>query len=219
MELEYRLLLFDVDGTLIDTSELIYQAFEYVLALVGVAVPTRKELILKTGKLLEEDYRLITGITGEKDVAELCTLHRAFQNDNMELAKAYPRVVETLEILGPEGYKLAAVSTRSRITAIKSMKKTKVYDPLKLILTAEDVTRQKPDPESIEKSLKYFGVDRRDSIIIGDRPSDIEAGKRAGIATVGVTYGFSTADEIWNSKPDSVIENFHDLLAIVRTAR
>ena len=201
--------VFDVDGTLLDTSEFIYSAFEHILHKFGYDVPDRPILITKTGKRLEIDYEVLTGV---KDTSELCREHRAFQNKHQDLVTLFPHIKETLVKLKERGIKLSAATTRSKITSATSLQQTGIFEDFDLIIYAEN-SRPKPDPDCVLQSLAYFKVLPTECFMIGDRDSDIQAGKNAGVQTVGVTYGYSGKD-IAKSKPTHVIDDIRELLSL-----
>ncbi|MSR71349.1 MAG: HAD family hydrolase [Candidatus Taylorbacteria bacterium] len=212
----FKACVLDVDGTLLDTSEFIYLAFECILKKFGFNVPSRDVLIAKTGKRLEVDYAVLTELT---DTDELCREHRAFQNKHQDLVRAFPHVRDTLLTLKKRGIKLSAATTRSKITSTASLQNALIYEDAEgkpmfdLILYAEN-SKAKPDPDSILQSLSKLGVPARKCLMIGDRESDIQAGKNANVVTVGVTYGCS-GREIIKSNPDFVIDDIRELLTLV----
>ncbi len=209
--MKIQAVLFDVDGTLIDTSEYIYQAYEHSLGRHNHNLLSREELSHLMGKSLEDTYREITGLDAVNPFMEA---HRKYQFENAGLAVAFPHSLSTLEALRQKGISIAAVTTRARDTAIETLEEAELFPLIDFFVGFEDVTTPKPDPEGIKKALDFFNVHPSNAIMIGDSPVDVAAGKNAETHTVGVTYGFH-GDRIVDTEPDYVIDDIGELIEIV----
>ncbi len=204
--------LLDIDGTVLDTTEFIFQAFEHTFKHFGLPVPARKELAAQVGKALQECYaHFNTGI----DAAALCEEHRKFQVKNLHLSKPYANTINTLEKLKERGYKIAAVTARAGITARTTLELAGVDKFFDVIITGNDVKNLKPHPEAFLKALEMLGTDRSGAVIVGDTDSDILAGKSASISTIGVTYGFH-GEKIHDSKPDFTVDDIAGILKVIK---
>lgn len=206
-----KLCIFDFDGTLVDTREFILQAFEYTLEKSGLNIPPREEILSKIGKPLNIDYQTITGLSNTE---ELCEIHRAFQNEHQDLVTLFPDVKDTLTELKKLGIKIVISTTRSKITSLASIEQVGILDYLDLVLSIEDISAPRPDPDCIRKSTERFSALPEQTLMIGDRAIDIEAGKNAGVKTIGVTYG-SEGENISKSNPDYTIGEFKQLLNLI----
>lgn len=204
-------LIFDLDGTLLDTTEYVYQAFEHAFKRHFEPVP-REKIRAVIGKPLDECIRILTG--REDLIPECRREHKAFQKTHPRLSKLYPHVRETLQKLHDRQLNLAVLTSRSRDTVLETMTQEGIVSLFPHILAIEDVTHHKPHPEGIVTILELFNVTREETLMVGDSSVDIDAGKSAGVGTVGAAYGFH-GNRIAKSKPDHVIESFHELLAIL----
>lgn len=208
----YRAVLLDIDGTLLDTTEFIFQAFEHTFSFFNLSVPSRKELAMQIGKALKECYEHFkTGI----DAEELCEEHRKFQVKNLHLSKPYANTVKTLEQLRDDGFKIAAVTARGGITAKTTLELAGIDKFFDVIITGNDVKNLKPHPEAFLKALAMLQVSKSDAVIVGDTDSDILAGQSAGIRTIGVTYGFH-GEMIRDSNPDFVVDDIEGIIDILK---
>ena len=214
MQLPARAVLFDVDGTLLDTSEFIYGGFEHALAAHGLPVPDRAALAAVIGPPLALCYQLLVPAG---DLASLIASHRAWQLDNLELCRPFPGAVAVLRELRAAGLRLAAVTNRSRVSAHRSADLTGLTPYLDLLLAAEDVARQKPDPEPLLLALDRLGVAASEAVMVGDTYADILAGRAASVRTVGVTHGFH-GTAVAEHAPDALIDSLGELLALVLPA-
>ncbi len=207
-----KAVLFDLDGTLIDTSEFIFQAYEHALKTHGHNVVDRKELSPHIGRGLHTIYSEIApgGI-----IEDLIKTHISFQDKKLHLIKTYPNILKTIKKIKKLGYKIGIVTSRLKNT--DDALKTAGIDPklFEVIITASDVKNPKPHPEGVIKALKKLKVKVSEAIMIGDASVDIEMGKNAKVKTVGVTYGFG-GQGIKNSSPDFVIDDIEELLDILR---
>ncbi|MDP2211114.1 MAG: HAD-IA family hydrolase [Candidatus Aquicultor sp.] len=207
----FEAILFDVDGTLLDTSEFIFQAFEYSLERAGFPKKSREEMSRLVGKPLDLCYEILTGVA---DVTELSAMHRAFQVEHIDLAQAYPGTRETLETLKESGLRIGAVTTRARASTLKTLSFTGLATYLDHVVAFEDVENLKPHPEPILKTLGVLNSRPAAAVMVGDTDVDIAAGRNAGTLTVGVTYGFHGL-EILKSCPDHIIDDIAAILPLV----
>ena len=207
----FKAVLFDIDGTLLDTSEFIFQAYEHTLGAHGLSQAGRTGIASLIGKPLDTCYRMLTGLN---DVTELCASHRAFQMAHLDLALAYPGARTTLEMLAAAGVRIAAITTRSGATATTTLELTGIAPYVEYVVALEDVEHLKPHPEPLYKALDYLAVGPEHAAMVGDTDVDVLAGKNAGATTVGVTYGFH-GKRIADSEPDYLIDDIRELAPIV----
>jgi len=200
--------LFDVDGTLLDTTEYIYQAFEHSLQKHHQPL-TRDHIGSIMGKPLDESYQILTQ---NESVEHYAQAHHEYQNEHPHLSFAFPNATNTLQKLKDRKYHIAAVTTRRRNTVLETLEIARILPFLEHIVAYDDVENPKPHPEPILKALDFLGVSPQNAIMVGDSPVDILAGKNAGTKTVGVTYGFH-GPQIAELGPDYVIDDIGDILA------
>ena len=206
-----RAVLFDVDGTLLDTTEFIYGGFDHTLAAYGHAIAERADYARVMGKSLDVCYaELAPGC----DPTLLCETHRTWQAGNLHLAAAYPDAAAVLQRLHAAGLRLAAITSRSRRTSVHTIEQAGLAGYLDLILSYEDVTAIKPDPAPLLLALERLGVPPGRAVMVGDTDADILAGRAAGVRTIGVTYGFHGA-AIDDARPDATIDKLAALPALL----
>lgn len=206
-----KAILFDLDGTLVDTTEFIYQAYEYVLSLHGFEVIKRNRLAPYIGRSLQSIYQ---EIAPEGNVHLLMETHTNFQAKNFHLVKSFPSISEIIDKLKRLGFKLGIVTSRYK-NAHQTLEAAGIQNTFDVIITADDVTRSKPDPQGIFLALKSLKLKPNQALFVGDAKADIEMGKNAEVKTVAVTYGFGGKD-IKNSNPDYVIDDIGKLLEVLK---
>jgi len=206
---EIRAILFDVDGTLLNTSEYIYQSFEQTFRVNGFPALTRAEISRVIGLPLKDCYRVLTGEEGDT-IERLASAHHAFQLEHSGLSIPFPHVPETLARLKEMGFKLAAVTNRRSKTAGQTLSGAGLDQFLETVVCMDQVEKPKPDPEHLLKALEIIGESPTHAVIVGDSHIDIEAGKNTGTKTVFVTYGFHASLPA-TLVPDATIGDIREL--------
>ena len=206
-----RAVLFDIDGTLLDTFDYIYGAFEHTFDAHGIARLSRKEISQLMGRTLEDVYATMAPGC---DAIALAETHRKYQEQNVTLAKLFPNTVMVLEALKQRGFKLATITTRSNRTSLLSLEQNGIAELFRCRGVVEDVVRHKPDPEPLLKALNVLGVDTASAMMVGDTSADVMAGKNAGTKTVAALYGFG-GERLRDLQPDYAIDDLKELLTII----
>lgn len=211
--LDIKALLFDVDGTLLDTRDFIINATEHALRTHGFEVPTREYISRQVGIAFPQYYEIFTGIKGTQHLEDT---HREYQMANYHLVNCFPNTVSTVRTLAERGYQLAAVTSRSKKTSFETLRLTGLEEWFKVVISYEDVKQFKPHPEPILKALEKLGLSPAEAAMIGDGHVDVEAGKSAGTKTVRAAYGFHT-ERLEEPVPDFIIHDIAELLNIFPT--
>ena len=203
--------LFDVDGTIINTGEYIFQAYKYTLALHLKQKVTWEDVVPVLGLPFRECYRILTNL---EEVDYLMETHHQYQVQNSDSVKAYENTLKTLSELKKAGVKIAAVTSHTGELLIRNLKIAGIDKYFKVIVTPTDVKKPKPDPESIFKALEILKVKPERSVFIGDSPADIKAGQAAKVKTIAALYGFH-GKKLLESKPDFVVDDIKQIIPIV----
>jgi pyrophosphatase PpaX len=205
-------ILFDIDGTVLDTSEFILQATEYALSSLGYPVPDRSVIKKEVGIPFPQYYIDLCG--SDEHIDKLIEKHREFQYSNYNLSKLFPNALSTLTYLKKKGYKLGAVTTRSNKTSHQTLVNAGIFDLFDIVISFEDAKKLKPNPDPLLKALENMNETPEKAVMIGDSHLDIEAGKNAGTKTIRAAYGFHK-DNLHNPEPDFIVEDIGDLLKIL----
>jgi pyrophosphatase PpaX len=182
----YAAVLLDVDGTLIDSTELIARSLAWGCEAARVAVPPREDLVRLIGRPIDVQAEMLAG---EERVATFIPAALEFYFAHPELEQPFASAVETLERMHASGVALALVTSKNRV-ALASIRRLLPYERLtRAQITADDVARPKPAPEGVLLALDRLGVDASRAIFIGDSPYDMQAGLDAGVATGAALWG------------------------------
>ncbi|MEK4471737.1 pyrophosphatase PpaX [Paenibacillus sp. FSL R7-0048] len=206
--------LFDLDGTIVDTNELIISSFMYALKDNGLAPLTREEIIPHMGTTLQQQMRVFSGLEDVNGTLEKS--YRFYNNEHHdELVRSFPLVKETIEELSRRGIKLGIVTTKIRPTTIKTLERFDLLKYMDTIVTVNDVTEPKPHPEPVLTAVHNLGVDPRKTLMIGDSAVDIQSAKAAGVYAAGVSWSLKGEDTLRKYDPDFIIHNMKDIIEIM----
>ncbi|MFM2415134.1 MAG: hypothetical protein RI911_827 [Candidatus Parcubacteria bacterium] len=207
----YKAVLFDIDGTVEDTTEFIHQAFEHVFTITNSPAIPRENINPLIGLPLKEIYeRFPTGVPYES----LRDMHNDFQMKRLDLIRGYDGIKHVLETLQKADIQLAAVSSRKREVLEATLSHSGLLQYFKTVIGPYDTPHHKPHPAPALLALERMNISPTDAIMIGDSYVDIETGKNAGTATMRVTYGFNT-DKIDEPKPDHIAHTPHEILRFI----
>lgn len=208
-----KAILFDVDGTLLDTRNFTYLTYGYALSSLGIKSATKRKIALSVGLSLIDSYRSLTDVN-ETTLVALVERHRQFQRDNLHMIKPFPNSIKTLDSLKHQGIKTAIVTSRL-YNVTKILEQSGLMPYFSVIISGTDVKNYKPHPEAIYLALHKMGVSVERSMIVGDMDVDILAGKRSGVKTFAVTSGFSPKRILMQHKPDFIGDDVSDILKLI----
>ncbi len=212
MARDVKAVVFDADGTLLDTREFILKAYEHTLEVFGLPVPSRPEIMKSMGLSLVDCYKIFAP---DGDNAALCETHHVYQENNFQLIDSYEGLIHTLDTLRAHGLKIAICSSRSGHlhTALEHVG---IKEHCDAIVGGRDVAKHKPDPEGFLKALAMVGVDPAHAAMVGDTVQDVETGKNGGAAvTIAVTHGFGVRDALQKAGAEYIVDRLPDILPIL----
>ncbi|GAJ97566.1 LOW QUALITY PROTEIN: pyrophosphatase PpaX [Geomicrobium sp. JCM 19055] len=204
--------LFDLDGTLIDTNELIIASFEHTLGEYYPGQYKRADILPFIGPSLDETFTRLNPSLAN-DMIEMYIEHNHLHHD--QLLREYEGVREAVAQLFDKGYKLGVVTTKRRPTTERGLEITGLKPYFSTIVTFDDVENVKPHPEPIKKSDDTARSTPEQTIMVGDNTHDIDGGKRAGTQTAAVGWAVRGLEEVRSLYPDYILEDMRDLLHIV----
>ncbi|NOJ72242.1 pyrophosphatase PpaX [Paenibacillus alvei] len=212
-----RTVLFDLDGTIIDTNELIIETFLHVLRDKTPSPFTREHIIPSMGLTLEEQIRIFTG---QDQVDELVAAYREYNvTRHDELVREFPYVKEVMAELHASGIQLGVVTTKMRATTERALRMFGLIDYLSTIVTVQDVTHPKPHPEPVLRAVEALKADPVQTIMVGDSPADIQAANAAGVVSCGVAWSLKGEAVLRQYEPRHIIHDMRDLYALVGSER
>ncbi|HSJ65994.1 MAG TPA: HAD-IA family hydrolase [Gemmatimonadaceae bacterium] len=195
-------LLFDLDGTLVDSIELIRSSFRHACATVLAREIAEEDWLAGVGTPLRTQMQGFARDETETDA--LIAAYRSHQLAHHDrLLAEYAGVREALETLRREGHSMAIVTSKAHALAVRALERMRLSEFMDAVIGCDSCTRHKPDPEPVRIALERLGARPRDAVFIGDSPHDIAAGNAAGVTTVGV---------LWGPFPRSALGRAHHLI-------
>jgi pyrophosphatase PpaX len=203
-------LLFDLDGTLIDSIELILSSARYAFEGFQGRAPTDDEWRALIGRPLVDSFREF--VPHEPEVERLIARYREHQLLHHDrLVHAYDGVVAVIQQFARAGHPMALVTSKADWLARRALVHVGLDDVIPVIVGCDSTSRHKPHPEPVHHALGLLRAEPNDAIFVGDSPHDVEAGQGAGVYTIGVTWGAFTVEEMRRSGADLVIHDIQQL--------
>lgn len=205
--------LFDLDGTLLDTKEAIIASLVYTVEKFTGRKPGVCEIQSLFGLTLSDQMKMLCPERAEEMV-------KAYVRHNLRqhrrTVKVFPGVSHTLQTLRDMGCRLAVVTSKRRRSAIFGLRLFSLDRYFDALVCAEDVENHKPHPEPVLKALTLLGVPPAESVTVGDSVYDIQAGRAAGTFTAACLYGMGRREELSASAPDVLLRNIFELVLVLR---
>ena len=212
--------IFDLDGTLIDSAPIYYELIDVVFKRLGIP-PVDRQVLLEAMQDGEFEWDLVLP-EGMKPSKEEVIKNAQIIIDDIapsmfrKQVKLIPGTAQVLKGMAAEGLRLAlATSTLRDYMAVKlaPLRKAGIENLLEVIITADDVRNKKPHAEPLLKCSRMLGLDPGRCAYVGDTRVDIRAGRAAGMQTVGVLTGFDGYEALKNEKPNVIINSIAELKA------
>ena len=206
-------ILFDLDGTLLDTTPLIMKSFQYTFQ----TVYNRDVGIEEVQPFMGRPLRDAMEVMAPGKVDEVLAVYRAYQQIHHDkLAGIFSGVAETLETLFGWGITLAVVTSKGSELAARGLRLFGLDNYFAAIIGFEESPRHKPEPDPALVAINRLHLNTTQCIMVGDSPFDIECGNRAGVKTAAVKWTNVPWDDVIAAKPDYILTEMSDLLQICR---
>lgn len=183
----YDPILFDLDGTVIDSVALIRESHRYAVRTVLAQELSDDLLVANVGRPLIDQMRVFSPERAD----ELLRVYREWNHANTErLLAAYAGIDLLLRALRDDGRTLGIVTSKSRPTVELAFDVLPLRDLFDVVICAEDTDRHKPDPAPLLLAIERTGMAATNACFVGDAPFDLQAAAAAGVAAIAVTWGF-----------------------------
>lgn len=208
-------MIFDLDGTILDTQNGILATYEMLFAKYRTKAEFSEEIQAEVlGPSLQE---MFVKHFPDEDPAKLYEEYRQYNSEIfLKVNKPMDHAIEMLKELKENGYVVGVVSTKRRDTVEDNLKDFDMLQYVDAIVGAEDVQKQKPSPEGLNKILKDNRWSRDEAIYVGDSVMDIAAAKNAGLYSVGYFFNPKKKDNLIAAKANEYIDDLKDVLVIVK---
>ena len=204
--------LFDLDGTLIDSIDLILESFRHTMRTHLGAVPAEREWRAGFGTPLRTQLAQFARDATQADA--MTSTYREYNREHHDrLVRPYPGIREALEALRERNVTLAIVTSKTRQLAWRGLRRCALDEYFEVLVGVEDVTEFKPHPAPVLTALARVAADAAETVFIGDSPHDVASGRAAGVRTAAVGWGPFESDSFgrhrphhWLSKPSEIPE-------------
>ncbi len=215
--MKYRTILFDLDGTLLNTLDDLHAACNYALAAVGEPLRSREEVRRFVGNgigmLLE---RAIPGGTANPRYEEALDLLQRYYcaHDRVKTAP-YEGVLPLLDALTERGYRLGVVSNKPD-GPVKNLCRACFGDRIAVAIGEQAGIRRKPAPDTVLEALRALGADPASALYVGDSEVDLATARNAGLPCLSVTWGFRDRDVLIAAGATALVDNPQEVLAFLK---
>ena len=212
-----RLIVYDLDGTLVNTLQDITASANYMLSALGRPAVEPEAVRLYVGRGVRELIRQCLGRAGEEEIDRALAVYREhYAHHMLDTSWLYPGAFELLEHFDRLGRTQAVITNKPNPYSTQILTALGVSDRFLQIIGGDDGFPKKPDPASLRALMAASGAGPAETVFIGDSPVDVETGRRAGVFTAAVTHGLATAEEVAAARPDATAENFTQLAELAR---
>lgn len=206
--------LFDLDGTLIDSIRLIIDSYHHTLAVHGLPPRSDEEWLAGIGTPLWVQFRHWAD-DPERLEAMVATYREYNLAHHDRMVQPYPGVVDAVRDLQARGLRLGVVTSKNVSGARRGLRLIGLEEAMEVIVGADDVQNPKPHPEPVHLAMERLGVDPGRTVYVGDSLHDMHAGRGAGVRTAAVLWGPFGRDHLEPSAPDYWLEQPAELVGMV----
>jgi len=209
-----RAVLYDFDGTLADSTELIMRCYRHTMTTYLGDCPPDEEWLSGFGTPLAEQIARFARTTDEN--AAMLDTYRAHQDQLFDTElRPFPGADRTLAELERRGVPMAIVTSRLRRATLRGLDVCGLSRHFDVVITPEDVVHAKPDPEPVLAALARLGIPPHQALFVGDSPHDIAAGRAAGTRTAGVLWGPFPRRALEEAGPDFLLTRQDEVLELL----
>lgn len=202
--------LFDLDGTLIDSIELILNSAKHAFTGRSGHVPDEAEWLSGVGIPLATMFRRYA--RDEDDVGALIAKYREYQLEHHDrLTRCYDQVVETVDFLRAAGHPCAIVTSKTGWLAKRGLDHVGLGQHFDVIVGCDSCERHKPEPEPVLMALDRLGYEPGNAVFVGDSVHDMLAGNAAGVTTIAALWGPFSREDLAASNPGYYLDRIADL--------
>jgi phosphoglycolate phosphatase len=215
------IVIFDLDGTLVDTPRAIVEAFTAAFASMGVQAQDASAIRATIGLPLERAFSRLLGVPLDDEQVDQGVKAYQVSFKELILPKAgeliFPGVADGLATLRSQGVPLAIATSKFYASADALLKSAGLRDLFSVVVGADQVSQPKPNPEMGQLIMEKLGVSAERAVMVGDTTHDLLMAKAAGMRSIAVTYGVHSVQELKSSDPTWIADTFDDVLKYIQT--
>ncbi len=206
--------LFDLDGTLIDSIGLLLASVRHAFEGFNGRAPTEQEWVAGIGTPLGKQLREFC--QSEEQLEAVTLRYRTFQRAAHDrLTSAFPGTLEVLGSLAASGHPMGIVTSKSNEMMNRALELTGIAPYMRSTIGCDSCTIHKPDPFPVRMALAELGYEASEAVFVGDSPHDVNAGNGAGVVSIAALWGPFTRDQLDPASPDHYLDDIARLPALV----
>ncbi|MDQ3222334.1 MAG: HAD-IA family hydrolase [Gemmatimonadota bacterium] len=213
--LKLRTVLFDLDGTLIDSLRLILDSYHHTLAQHSLPARTDDQWLKGVGTPLTAQLAEWRDELGTLE-AMIATYREYNLRHHDRMVTVYPGVLQAVREIKAAGLQTGLVTSKNRPGALRGLKLVGLEALMDVLVCADEVTNPKPHPEPVEKAVTLLGADPAATVYVGDSVHDMVSGRAAGVRTAAALWGPFGRQQLEEAKPDYWLDTPQDLVEVVR---
>lgn len=216
-----RMVLFDLDGTLVDSVPDLHVAINAMQAELGN--PERRQADVRdwVGNGIERlvERALTNDLDGKPDPAAfkqaMPLFREAYADSNGKHSKVFDGVIEGLDFVRSLDLPIGCVTNKNEAFTLPLLEQTGLKDYFEVVISGDTLPLKKPDPAPLIYSAGWFHVHPSEALMIGDSISDVKAARAADFSIICMSYGYNHGEDIRNYDPDAVIDSMTELAGLV----
>ena len=216
-----RMVLFDLDGTLVDSVPDLLVATNAMQRELGNPERAEEDVRNWVGNGVERlvERALTNDLDGHPDPAEferaLPVFRKHYLQSNGQHSRVFDGVVEGLEFIKSLGLSMGCVTNKAEAFTLPLLEQTGLRDYFEVVISGDILPRKKPDPAPLIYSAGWFHIHPEEALMVGDSISDVKAARAAGFSIVCMSYGYNHGRDIRDFDPDAVIDSMTELPGLV----
>jgi pyrophosphatase PpaX len=209
----FPVVLFDFDGTLVDSIRLIIESYHHTMRVHGLAPQPDAFWIEGLGTPLRVQFRRFAD--EEAEVERLIATYREWNLAHHDArVRAFPGALDAVRALRSRGARLGIVTSKNRHGLQRGLDLCGFTGLFDVLVTSDDPVESKPSPQPVLAALAPLGAAPAETLVVGDSPHDIASGRDAGAATAACLWGPFSREQLGAERPDHWLERFPDLLSL-----
>lgn len=211
--MRYKLYIFDLDGTILDTLTDLWSAVNYTMRQFDYPTLTKEQVADRTGNGIARLVRLSLpeGVDEDTQKRALAIFKQYYVEHCADNTKPYEHIKDVIATLKESGAKCAVISNKAD-EAVQKLAKDYFDGLYDVVMGQKDGVRQKPYPDEVESVLKELDVKRQDAVYIGDSEVDVQTAKNAGLDLIAVSWGFRGKARLAESGANVIIDTPEQIL-------